>query len=557
MNPQAATGFVLTTLDWIVGMSAIIGSILFGGYMARRIGAGKDSAHFFLAGRSLPWWIVGLSLYATNIGAEHLVGLTGDAYRYGLSAGTVELTTAMCLGFGAAVLFPYYFKNRVFTIPEFLEIRYNTSARVCFSGLMLVICVMTKMAFCLFAGALVIKQILNLDVMHTVVALGVITAIFTMIGGFAAVAYADIIQSVIKILGCTLMLGFGLYYAGGWNGLVEGINHIDPQMIHIHKPYTDADYPFWGIILGAIYGGVFYWGVDQVNVQRVLGARDLKHARWGAMLCVLLKFTPVFIFALPGVVLHALAAKHPEWQPVNPKETFVALMNHMLPTGVRGLVLAALVCALISALDATMNSVSTLVVRDFVLRLRPRTSERQQVFIGRIAIAVSTALGIGAAYLVYKNQEGLYKYLQTISIYLVMPITPAIIFGILSKRVNMTGAVASVLVGMVAAAFFVSDQMMNMLGGRVGGVPLGTRTLPFLHHVLTENYTYRGFWGTVLVTLTLFAVSWMTKPTAPEKLATTTIDWGSHHERIEGLRDWRLQLAVLCVTTIGLYWWLW
>ena len=149
-------GFELTWLDWIVGVIAVVGSILFGWYMSRKIGAGKDSSHFFLAGRNLPWWIVGLSLYATNIGAEHLVGLTGDSYRYGLSAGTVELTTAMCLGMAAAALFPYYIRNQVFTIPEFLEMRYNPLARSFFSGLMLVICIMTKMAFCLYAGALVI-----------------------------------------------------------------------------------------------------------------------------------------------------------------------------------------------------------------------------------------------------------------------------------------------------------------------------------------------------------------------------------------------------------------
>ena len=195
-------GFALTWLDWIVGVVAVVGSILFGWYMSRRVGAGKDSSSFFLAGRNLPWWIVGLSLYATNIGAEHLVGLTGDAYRYGLSAGTVELTTAMCLGFAAAVLFPYYIRNQVFTIPEFLEMRYNPLARSFFSGLMLVICIMTKMAFCLYAGALVLQSLLGWDVMTTVAVLAVVTAIFTMVGGFAGVAYADIIQSTIKILGC-------------------------------------------------------------------------------------------------------------------------------------------------------------------------------------------------------------------------------------------------------------------------------------------------------------------------------------------------------------------
>ena len=532
-------GFTLTPLDWIVGIAAVAGSIFFGGYMARRARAGENSSNFFLAGRNLPWWIVGFSLYATNIGAEHLVGLTGDAYRYGLSAGANEMTTAICLGFAMAVLFPYYIKNKVFTIPEFLELRYNTTARLFFSGMMLVVCVMTKMAFCLYAGALVIHNILGLDVMTTVWILGIVTAVFTMVGGLAGVAYADIIQSVIMIFGCALMLFIGLYEVGGWGPLIEKV----PQAMHIHKSYDDPVYPFWGIIAGAIYAGTFYWGVDQVNVQRVLSARDLKQARWGAMFCILLKFTPVFVFALPGVIAAALFPGR------EPKTAFVTLMNELLPTGVRGLVLAALVCALISSLDATMNSISTLVVRDFVLRSRPHTSERKQVFIGRWAIIVSMIVGIGAAYLVYRTPEGLYKYLLTISIYLLMPITPAIIVGILSKRVNMTGAVVSVLVGIVLATIFVTDQLM--------GPEAGARSFPFLHHTLTLNYTYRGLWGTLIITAILFIVSLCTKPTAPEKLVTTTVDWGKKWEALDGLLDWRISLAVMSCLTILIYWFLW
>ncbi len=548
-------GFSLTWLDWTVGSFAVLGSITFGWYMSRRVGAGKDSSHFFLAGRNLSWWIVGLSLYATNIGAEHLVGLTGDAYRYGLCAGTVELTTAMCLGIAASVLFPYYIRNQVFTIPEFLEMRYNPAARSFFSGLMLLICIMTKMAFCLYAGALVIASLCGWEVtstataasstdattvvMGTVAALAAVTAVFTMVGGFAGVAYADIIQSTVKILGCALMLGIGLYKVGGWHALLAKV----PNAMHIYKP-TDPDYPFWGIILVGLYGGTFYWGIDQVNVQRVLGAANLKQARWGAMFCVLLKLTPVFIFAMPGVIAKAL---YPHLE--NSKTTFVTLMNNLLPDGVRGLVLAALVCALISSLDATMNSVSTLFVRDFVLRFRPRTSERMQVFIGRWAIAGCTVAAVAAAYLVYTTPGGLYKYLQTISVYLVMPITPAIVFGILSKRVNMIGAVASVAVGSVLAAFFVTDEIM--------GLPRAAQAFPFLHsHSLLVNYSYRGLWGTILVALTLFLVSYLTSPPKPEQVATTTVQWGQKWEAFGGITDWRLHLIVLVAVTVVLYWWL-
>lgn len=532
----------LTAIDWTVCSVVLFGSILVGLYLALRARKEETSDSFFLAGRTLLWPVVGASLYATNISAEHLVGLSGDAYRYGLKAGTVELTTAICLGFACAVLFPYYLKNKVFTIPEFLEIRYNASARMFFSGLMLVICIMTKMAFALYAGALVIESLMGWPVMDVVWVLAGIAAVVTIVGGFAAVAYTDTIQAAIIIVGSGAMTLVGLTRVGGWSGLAAKVS----EQLHIAGPASDPNYPFWGIIAGAIYGGVFYWGIDQVNVQRALGARNLDQARWGAMFAVLLKLTPVFLFALPGVIACAL---HPGVGEQESKKTFVLLLNELCPEGIRGLVLAALLAALISSLLAMMNSIATMSVRDFALRVRPGTTERTQVNLGRAAIGVSALLGGAAAYLVYLSPDGLYKYLQTISIYLVMPITPAIVFGILSRRVNLQGAAASVLGGAVLSAVFVTDQLM--------GAEWGAKHLPPLHDTLTLNYTYRGLWGTLITTAILFSVSYLTPPAPPERLARTTIRWSDLAEPFRGLSDWRLHLAALAGATVGLYWWLW
>src|SRR5512133_2145735 len=428
----------LTALDWIVLALVMGGSLSFGLYMAWLKKAGQNSTNFFLGGRSIRWPIIGASLFATNIGAEHLVGLSGDSYRYGLSAGSVELTCAITLGFACAILFPYYMKNKIFTIPEFLELRYNRRARTFFSGLMLLISIMTKLAFTLFAGALVLNSILGWNVMTTVFYIGMAVALFTMIGGFTAVAYSDVIQVVIMIGGTAIMLFIGLDRVGGWNGLMTKV----PEMMTIAKPYDDAVYPFWGILATAFYAGIFYWGIDQVNVQRVLAAPDLKNARWGAMFAVLLKLLPLFIFALPGVIAFALFPN--ELQGEETKQTFVLLLNKLLPSGLRGLLLASLMAALVTSLIAVLNSVSTLVVRDFILEFKPGVSERKQVTLGRYVIILVTILGFGAAYLVYKNEEGLYKYLQTISAYLVIPVFPAIFFGIISKKVTMKGAIVSV-----------------------------------------------------------------------------------------------------------------
>ena len=530
----------LSTLDWLVGLIVLAGSLAAGLYMAYRAKAGRNSSNFFLGGRKILWPVVGASLFATNIGAEHLVGLSGDSYRYGLSAGSVELTTYITLGFACAVLFPYYLKNRIYTIPEFLELRYDRHARTFFSGLMLIISVMTKLAFTLFAGALVLNSLLGWNVMTTVVYVGLIVAAFTIIGGFTAVAYTDTIQAVIMITGAGIMLFIGLDRVGGWSGLMEKV----PGSMTIAKP-NDPVYPFWGILATAFYAGIFYWGMDQVNVQRVLAAPNLKQARWGAMFATLLKLMPIFLFALPGVIAFAL---YPGLEGEETKQTFIVLLNNLLPSGLRGLVLASLMAALITSLIAVLNSVSTLVVRDFVIKFKPGLSERRQVFTGRVVILLVTILGIGAAYLVYKSEEGIYKYLQTITAYLVLPVFPAIFFGIISKKVTLKAAVVSVFVGLLLATVFVIDQFI--------GPETGEKIFPFLHLKLTLNFGFRGLWATLLITAVLFTVSAFTPKTDPAKLEKTTINYNSRIEKLSGLSDWRLQLAILTMITIGIYIWL-
>jgi len=511
-------------------------------YMAWRKKAGKDSSSFFLGGRSIKWPIVGASLFATNIGAEHLVGLSGDSYRYGLSAGFVELTMPITLGISCAILFPYYMKNRIFTIPEFLEIRYNRRARTFFSGLMLVISIMTKLAFTLFAGALVLNSILGWNIMTTIFYIGLIVAVFTIIGGFTAVAYTDAIQTIIMIGGALVMLFIGLDKVGGFSGLMEKA----PQMMSVARPYDDPAYPFWGILATAFYAGVFYWGMDQVNVQRVLAAPDLKNARWGSMFAIFLKLLPVFIFALPGVIAFVLYPG--ELQGDETKQTFVLLLERLLPSGLRGLRMASLLAALITSLIGVLNSVSTLVVRDFILEFRPGLPEKKQVLSGRLSIIVITFLGIGAAYLVYKNEEGLYKYLQTISAYLVIPIFPAVLFGIVSKKVTLKAAGVSVIAGVIISTVFVIDQLV--------GPETGKALFPFLHHTLTLNFGYRGLWAIILVTIILFSVSAFTPKTAPEKLEKTTINYSGRFEPFEGISDWRLHLLILTIITIAVIIWL-
>jgi solute:Na+ symporter, SSS family len=280
----------------------------------------------------------------------------------------------------------------------------------------------------------------------------------------------------------------------------------------------------------------------------VLGARDLNQARWGAMFALLLKMTPAFIFALPGVIVLALYPGLKET-----RSAFVVVLNDLLPTGVRGYVLSALVGTIISAIIAVMNSVATMSVRDFIVPFRPQTGERAQVRLGRLAILLSAVLGVLAAFVVHKQSEGIYKYLQTIGVYMIIPLAPAIIFGIVSKFVTFAGAAASVVMGLLISATYMVDTAMTMLVSKAAAV----KVFPFLHYTLTENYTYRGVWGTAIITLTLFLVSAFTKKTDQDKLAKTTIDWSGKPEPFRGLSDWRLHLAALSLATVVIYWWLW
>lgn len=532
--------------DWTVFGIVLAFSLLYGLWMAYKKKASQNSSNFFLGGRNITWPIVGASLFATNIGAEHLVGLSGDSYRYGLSAGSVEIMTVIPLGIACALLYPYYMKNKVFTIPEFLELRYTKQARTVFSVYMLVISVMTKLAFTIFAGALVMNSLVGWEIMSTVICIALVVAVFTMIGGYTAVAYTGTLQVVIMIVAGIIMVTVGLDKLGGWSGLFDGLSQAGrPDMMSIARPYNDAVYPFWGILATAFYAGVFYWGIDQVNAQRVLAAPDLKTARSGAMFAVLLKLLPAFLFALPGVIAFALWPNALEGEET--KQTFVLLINKLLPIGLKGLILASLLAALISSLIAVFNSISTLVVRDFLIKFKPEMSDKKQVSAGRYIIMIAALLGIGAAWLVYKNEEGLYKYLQTITAYLILPIFPAMLFGIVSKKVTARGAGASVIAGVLLSTIFVIDQLFPDTGEQI---------FPFLHHDLTLNFGYRGLWAEIVITGVLFAVSAFTPKTASEKLATTTINFQGGIAKFEGYKDWRFHLIVLTILTVLIYFWL-
>jgi SSS family solute:Na+ symporter len=472
---------LLGTLDWIIVFLyfAIVAGVSLWA-MARR----KDSAEdYFLAGRHLGWFIVGASIFASNIGSEHLVGLAGSGATDGVALAHYELH-AWCLLVLGWVMVPFYMRSSVYTMPEFLERRFSPQARTFLSVISLVAYVLTKIAVGIFAGGVVFAVLLpdvnflGLDSFwFGSILVIVLTGLYTIVGGFRAVAYTEALQTIILILGSLMVTIYGLDALGGWDKLRE---ICGPEMFNLWKPmvpdgvestwapvkesgrmawYFNDNYPWLGMLFCAPIIGLWYWCTDQYIVQRTLGARDETQARRGSIWASYLKLSPVFIFIIPGMICYALAksGQMPVLQDVlfdangqlirdNAQQAFPMMVVHVLPIGVRGLVVAGLLAALMSSLAGVFNASSTLFTMDFYSRLRPHATQDKLVWIGRVATAVMVLIGL-AWIPVIQGGKGLYDYLQGVQAYLAPPIFVVFFFGIFMKRLNAKGCLASLVVG--------------------------------------------------------------------------------------------------------------
>jgi len=419
--------------------------------VARRTRSGED---LFLAGRSLAWGAVGLSLFASNISSSTLVGLTGDAYRTGLAPSAYEWMAGLLLLFGAFTFFPFFLRSGISTIPEFLERRFNTALRKYFSAITIFLSVIVDTAAGLYAGSLVAQVFvpdLNLSVFIVVLAL--IGGIYTAAGGLAAVVYTDVIQAVILIAGTTaLAIITFAQFDFSWTAATLALpdNHLS-----IVQPLDDDVLPWPGLILGVPVLGFYYWILNQYIVQRVLGARDITHARRGAILAGLLKLTPLFIMMLPGAFAVTLL---PDIE--SPDKVFPTLVQEYLPVGLTGLVLAGLISAILSSVDSALNSASTLLVLDF---LEPARGRKLAPAEGRRYGTVAT-LGFMVVAAVWapmiQNFPGLFSYIQSMFAYIVSPVVAIFLFGFFWPRGNGRGALAALITGhAIAAATFVLIQL--------------------------------------------------------------------------------------------------
>ena len=440
-----------------------------GVYFFRRA---KTSRAYFLADRNVGWIAVGASLLASNISSEHFIGLAGSGASTGLAVGHFEwLATFMCIMLGW-VFVPFYLRSSAYTMPEFLERRYGPACRWYLTTVSVLAYVFTKISVALYAGGLVLHAIVGWDFYTSAAVMVITTGIYTVFGGLSAVIYTELLQAVVLLTGAITLTVLGLNQTGGFAGLRQA---LPADFFHMIKPISDPNFPWTGIFFGAPILGIWYWCTDQVHVQRVLGAKTEEDARGGALLCGALKILPVFVLVVPGLVARAL---YPD---IKGDEAYPTLVVRLLPPGVIGIMVAALLAALMSSLAATFNSASTLVTLDIYQKLNPSASERQLVTVGRLFTVVMVVLGIlWVPFIKYVSSE-VYIYLQSVQAYISPPIAAVFLFGVFWPRANRHGAIAALASGAVlGGARFILE--LNR-GSALAQLPLIAPfvTMNFLH----------------------------------------------------------------------------
>lgn len=403
----------------------------------------ESSENYFLSGRDIGWLAVGTSLFAANISAEHFIGLAGSGAASGLAVGQFEWLACFILLLLGWFFVPFYLRLGVFTMPEFLEQRYNSKCRTYLSLVSLIAYVFTKVSVAVFAGALVLREVLGWNIWIGAIILVVTTGIYSIFGGLRAVIYTELIQAFILIGGGVVLTYIAIDKVGGLSNLSHG---VAPQFFNLWKDIHHPDFPWTGILFGAPILGIWYWCTDQMIVQRTLAARNLEQARGGTILAGFLKLLPVFILVLPGIAGHIL---YPE---VEPNNIYATMVNKLLPPGIKGMVVAALLAALMSSLSAVYNSSSTLVVIDFYKRMRPEATERELVWAGQVSTAVLVVVGLLWIPFIGVVSDQLFVYLQSVQAYISPPIAAVFLVGLLWRRANGAGALAALLVGFVLGA---------------------------------------------------------------------------------------------------------
>ena len=530
---------------------------------------------YFLAGRNLGWFIVGASIFASNIGSEHLVGLAGSGCTDGVAMAHYELH-AWCLLVLGWVFVPFYARSKVYTMPEFLERRYNATARWILSIISLVAYVLTKVAVGIFAGGIVFRTLLpgvHLDIGFVVLdsfwigsfAVIILTGVYTILGGMRAVAYTEALQTVVLVLGSLLVTYFGLKALGGWGELHA---FCGTEMFNLWKPlipegmestwqpvketgrmawYFNDNYPWLGMLFCAPIIGLWYWCTDQYIVQRTLGAPNEKEARRGSIAAAFLKLLPVFIFIVPGMICFALAmsGKSPQLADAictsgaldsdKCQAAFPLMVKHVLPVGVRGLVVAGLLAALMSSLAGVFNASSTLFTMDLYSKFRPKATQKQLVWIGRLATLAMVVVGL-CWVPVIQGARGLYDYLQGVQGYLAPPIFVVFFLGVFMKRANGAGCLAALIGGFILGIIRLAIDTPVSL--KISGFENGYTEGSMLWIINNMYFQYYSLMIFLVCVVMMVVVSYLTPAPDPAKLSGLTFATISDEHRRESRSSW-------------------
>jgi solute:Na+ symporter, SSS family len=444
----------------------------------------RTSEDYFLASRHVGWFAIGASLFVSNISTEHFIGLAGSGATSGLAVGHFEWLACLILLVLGWVFVPFYLRSNVFTMPEFLERRFNRQCSIYLASISILAYIFTKISVHLYAAAIVLERVVGWDPMTAAILLVVATGVYTVAGGLAAVIYTDLVQTLILLAGAIALTVIGLDQVGGFAALRAA---LPADYFSMMKPIDHPEFPWTGIFLGAPILGIWYWCTDQVIVQRVLSAKDEGHAKAGTIFAGFLKILPVFVLVLPGLIALALYPQlftMENGRVTNGDIAYPTLIVNLLPTGLVGLMIAALLAALMGAMSSVFNSASTMVTLDFYKRLRPQASERQLVNFGRIATAAMVVLGILWVPFIHLLSSQLYIYLQSVQAYVSPPIAACFILGILSTRLNGTGAFASLLVGFVLGAVRFVYEVLDKTRHFESGAIRWLVDMNFLHYAI-------------------------------------------------------------------------
>lgn len=565
----------METLDWIViGLFcvALVGIIV---WVMRQ--KQDDSKDYFLGGRDATWIAIGASIFASNIGSEHLIGLAGAGASSGMAMAHWEIQGWMILILGW-VFVPFYSRSMVYTMPEFLERRYNPQSRTILSLISLISYVLTKVAVTVYAGGLVFQQVFGIDTLWGIdffwiaaIGLVVITALYTIFGGMKSVLYTSVLQTPILLLGSLIILVLGFRELGGWDEMMRicsnvTVNDYGDSMTDLIRSNNDPNFPWLGALIGSSIIGFWYWCTDQYIVQRVLSGKNQREARRGTIFGAYLKLLPVFLFLIPGMIAFALhqkslAAGGEGFLPIlasgmhNADAAFPTLVSKLLPAGVKGIVVCGILAALMSSLASLFNSSAMLFTIDFYKRFRPNTPEKKLVVIGQVATVVIVLLGILWIPIMRSVGDVLYAYLQDVQSVLAPGIAAAFLLGICWKRASAKGGMWGLLAGMIIG--------LTRLGAKIyystAGAAAGDSLFKYLFYDL--NWLFFCGWMFLFCLLVVIVVSYCTEAPSQEKIKGLVFGTSSPEQRAETRASWNkwdiIHTCIILAITIAFYWYFW